>query len=421
MTSTEELTAVILNQDEDTNLGYLNHKEIQITENRELYKFDSLEITHPLTDKNNNDFTKYDAMLRAGNKVWKQQTADNRSMLFIITDSPKKKDNLKTVIVYEAAIQLQELEATDYVKQSKTVNASFINDLCKGLFTADEIELTGQTVVLDGTFTPLEVIREIENQTGGEFQFRYEYNETTTKIDRYIDFYGQIGQTHTVIIEEGVNADSISIEINELDVAIAAGPKGKPGSDDSEFHTKMATWKNYSITKGQEISLFYTKENDMWVASDQKAHAPYAKTAGLIYVECDTSSDLIAAYGKIHNPNGDDYPRIYSFDSNEAHPVNLYWECITNIRDKLVPEVNIDCNIIDIAKIQGKTPEYYNVGDTVYVRPKHVSSVIECRITQTVKNIRNPAEDKITISNNRTSILALLLENRLKNPKAIIV
>lgn len=429
----DEQTLVVLSADETSILGFLDPETIQTPETNELYKFRELEITHPIIDKDSSPL-RYDTILVNGNKIYREKTADGDSCLYVIR-GPKKynKDKTITIKAVEVASELGQNNILRSDAFNWTVNNTFINNNYSTLFDAGTITGPGTATKYSGALTPLSILREIEKNTGGEFAFRYIYDTNLDVIKRYIDFYTQIGKSHNTIIEVGVNTDNIEFTVDEDNVAIAAGPTGSPSSSTDSFHQNMKAFEDYVVAKGASIPAYYSKNESGVLTAGPNITAPYAKVAGKGYVVCDENSELIAAYQYINEKEkgSNKYPRIWPFDStsstgttaNEltAFAVNTYWECVNTIKAHLQPSVEIKCNVIDLAKLLGETPEYFNLGDHVYIRLPYKTDIISARITRTVKNPRKPQDDSIEIKTNPASFMSEFFKSYVKSSQAISI
>lgn len=416
-------TVLVLSPSEAV-LDSLNPDYVQITETKELYKLRTIKIVHQLRDENSNDLTRYDSILISGNKIWREQTTDRDSCLYVIR-GPKSydfEDGSVTVTAIEVAVELGEIEILRDSGFEWTVSDD-MEDIVTELFDLGVITGPTTSTAYSGALTPLAVINEIQTNTGGEFQYRYEYGPVTDKIKRYIDFYTTVGKTHPEVIEIGYNAKSMSLEYDESDVAVAAGPVGEPSSATDTFHSDRKAFEDLAVTKGASIPLYYTKDSSGTLVPGPNAYAPYAKLVNKGYVECDEESELIASYQHIHAKEGSatTYPRIYTFTSSETNTTNLYWDCVEKIREHLQPEVEIKCELVDFLKLEGAEGELFNIGDVVYIRLPGRTDVVECRITKTTKDPRRPDNEKIEISTYRTTFMAEFFKGYFNNPGAIVL
>lgn len=403
----EELTIAVLNQNESL-LGFLDPDQVEIEEGYELYKIRTLTITHPMMDKHSNDDTKYTDILTEGNKLWRTLTCDGVPILYVILGKPTINYEDHTIKVYaeEVATELSQLPPVRNTAFSWTVNSSFISTYFGDYFDTGTLTGPGTTTATsyNGTLTPMEILRQIEEQTGGEFQFRYEYN--TGVIKRYIDYHTTIGITHTQKIDLSTNALSFDVSIDESDTRIAAAPIGKPSSDTDTFHQNMKAFEDLVVSTSTPIPLYVTKDESGNPVNGPNTNPPYDKGAGQTYVSCTDVGDIVANYNYVYGKEGSltGTPRVHTFTTSESNPYNIYWECVDYIRQYLEPEINIDCKVVDLNKLQDEAPEYYNTGDTVYLELP-IYGTVSARIMETSKDPRRLDEDTVHIGNYQTSFL----------------
>ncbi|MCE7699619.1 MAG: hypothetical protein K8E24_012690, partial [Methanobacterium paludis] len=297
----KEVTVWVLDQNENI-IGSLNPNRVQLSETNELYSLRNIDITHPSFDESNTDpattFIRYDTLLANGNKLFLPESPSGDSCLYILLGDNEKdfKGNINQY-AEEAATELTDNKIIR-LNTTVTVTASFINTYFYELFQPGNISGPYSTpTALNGAYTPLEILRAIETATGGEFKFRYEYENG--QINRYIDFAAQTGVTHSKIIEVGQNASDINLKVSEQDVRIAAGPKGVPSSDTSTFHAAMAAFEAASFSKTVQIPLYVSTDDSGNSVNGPLTYPTYAKPAGQNYVECDNSAELVANYERI--------------------------------------------------------------------------------------------------------------------------
>jgi hypothetical protein len=418
------LTVAVLDENENLKL-FLDPSFIEIEETNELYKLRTIKITHKLLDKNDNDLTKYDSVLIAGNKLWREETTDGDSCLYVIR-GPKSYDfdtNTVTINAVEVACELGENQVFRSDNFSWIVDSTFISTYFGNQF--DTGTLTGPGTVTpteySGALSSLAILNEIQNKTGGEFFFRYEYDSTNNRINRYIDYSTTIGKTHTTPIEIGYNAKGIELEIDETNVRIGCAPIGKPSNETDEFHVHRLAWENLAITKGSTIKLWYQTDSNGNLVEGPNATAPYTKLAGSNYIYTDVTGDLTASYRDIQYKDGTDgsTPRLFLTETIETNATNIYWDCVKAIRNHIQPEITINCSTIDLEKLSGESGTLYNVGDVIYVRIPGRTDTIQCRITRTTKNPRKPEEEQIEISTYRTSFMDTFYQGTFKSPGSI--
>jgi hypothetical protein len=348
-------------------------------------------------------------MLNNGKKIWRTQSTDGVSVLYVIHGPKVYGENWTdiTITATEAAMELGKIEKfRNSAFDDWIVNETFINKYFGKLFDPGVLDGPTESTAYNGELTALAVINEIQEKTGGEFQYRYEYDGTNNVIKRYIDFHEQIGETHTEVIEMGRNAKIIHLSIDDTEVGVAAGPIGEPSSASDEFHKNRAAFEALSVPKGASIPLYYTKDDDGNEVPGPNAYAPYAKIAGKNYVECDEESEKVGNYLYINGKekSSTEYPIIIPFESSESNPIHLYWACVNKTRESLIPEVELSIEMVNLVKLQG-AEEYYNVGDKLNVHILSRNDIIPCRITKTTKDPRQPASETYEISTYRVTFM----------------
>jgi hypothetical protein len=397
----EKTTIVVLNPTESL-IDFLNPDMVSITEYNELYSLRGLELTHPLFDEGNTTTTnRYSQLLLPGNKVWRATTCDGTPCLYVLNGEKEYnyEDNTITHYAEEVAVELGQVPPFRSSSFTWTVNASFINTYMRNLVTPGVLTGPSTSTSYNGCLTPLSMLREIEANTGGEFQFRYNYE--AGRIYRYLDYLNMVGTTHTTPIELGYNAKNISVKINEEDSRIAAAPIGEPSSDTSNFHAALKSFEDLVVSTSVQIPLWVTKDESGVEVNGPLAYPPYPKPAGQGYVACDVEAEQVANYLEVQRQSTSPgtYPRMHTFTTSEENEYNIYWLCVTNLREHLEPEINIDCTVADLNAIDGRDVGPFNVGDTVYIRIPGLGNVVEARVLKTTKNPREPDSDKIEIGN----------------------
>lgn len=419
MSIESELTTVVLNGSEER-LKSLNNKHVSISEINELYKPRVIDIVHTLVDGNETDLSIYDELLTAGNKIFRPYTCDGDSCLYVL-QGPKKPKFTKNEIAISAVEVNSELGEYPIYRSGafEWTGEDAIIDYCSHLYDVGTITGPSTEVNYSGALTPLQILNKIQEETGGEFQYVYQY--VGGVIKRYINFLSQIGSIHTEPIELGFNATEIDYTINETDVRIGAGPIGKPSSSTDEFHKNRKAFENLAVVKGSSIPQYYTKDDNGDLVPGPNAYAPYTKNSGERWVVCDEASELIASYQEINAKEGGatTYPRLWTFESSEANAINMYWDCVETIREHLQPRIDFSCTVQDLKKLNGDVPEYYNTGDVIYVRLAGRSDAVQCRITKTVKDPREPENDSISIQSFKTGFMASFFKSFYKSPGSI--
>lgn len=413
----DELNIKILDKNESL-LGILHPNYVQLEEKNEEKGLRNIRITHPLTDDNNNDLTRYTDLLQHGNKVWREYTGDGNSCLYVLLEDKEidPDTNLCSITAEEIATELSMIPPKRFNTTSPIpIDSTFLNIYFGDYFTIG-IVVSGQTFKFSGTIGIMALLREIEKQTGCEFQFRYEYDQENNVIRRYLDFLEKKGKIINESIEIGYNTDNIKYEETEEDVAIAAAPVGAPSDskDDANdnFHKARKAFEDLVITEGQQIPLWRAKDENGVLQDGPLAAAPYAKSAGQTYV-ASPASESGALYKEVYKKekSSSKVPRTVLFESSEEDPYNLYWLCVEKINEKKQPQVKLESNVLDVCKIKGYEPTYYNVGDTVSLQLLGRYDRIQVRIIKTTKNPREPKNDKIELGNFVIDFFADYLHN----------
>lgn len=294
-------------------------------------------------------------------------------------------------------------------KNPTVIDASLLESFYGNYFNIGTVK-EGYSFEYNGCLTPMALIREIEAQTGCEFQFRYEYDTNTDKIIRYLDFIEKKGKDHSEGIDIGYNTDNIILEESEDDVAIAAAPTGTPKDDTSEamanFQKTFLSWLGLEVNPAVQIPLWVTKDEQGNEVYGPMVYPPYPKISGSPYVYSIAESS--ASYQKVKAKKGLDAeePRIVHFESSEENIYNIYWLCVGKIRERLHPKVRLSTDIINIRKLKDYEPSYFNVGDRVSLIMPGRQERVEARIISTEKNPRNFEADSIELGNYQIDFFA---------------
>jgi hypothetical protein len=401
----DELTLAVLGPDE-TLIRFLNPEVLEVEETHTLGGLRTITITHSLLDDLGTDLGEYADLLIHGNKVWRQFTGDGDSCLYVINDDREvdTEENEIKVSADEVAAELSDLppvrfNMTNPVQVTGEWLATYVGDL----FTPGEIS-PGQSFSYSGTIGVMGLLREIEEQTGYEFSFRYEFNTTLGLIERFLDFVELRGRVHSTPIEIGYNTAKIELEESEADVAIAAAPLGSPRDSKDEanttFHQARKAFEDLVVYKTVQIPLWVTKDESGEPLNGPLAYPPYSKAAGQTYVAA-PPGDSGATYKEVTRMAGESgqVPRTVLFESSEENPINLYWLCVDKIREKLQPQVKLETEMINMGRMAANDPTVYNVGDRVALQLPGRSDRVVARIQKTVKNPRQFDRDKVELGN----------------------
>ncbi len=396
----DEVTLFILSQTEYL-LGSLHPRYVDVEETIEKDGLRTIKITHPLFDDEKNNLTYYNNLLKHGNKVWWENTPNGDSCLYVLLDD-KTVDRSKNTVVITAEEVASEISSIPpirfYSNTPITINETFIENCYGRLFSAGVIEEC--SIYYVGVTGLMNLLTEIKTQTGKEIEYRYSYDPETDIISRYIDIVTKAGKTHTTPIEVEYNTDNILLEETEATVAIAAAPIGKPQDltpeNISTFNTARTDFENMAINVGDMIPSSVDSEGNL----GPLVAAPFKKDAHSLFVQSNPQ-DSSANYKtiQIKEKETGQIPRTVLFDSSETNKYNIYWACVTQIENNQNPGVTLTCQVIDIEKLKGNEPEYYNASDTVYVNVPGNANGIPARVIKTTKNPRTPDKDKLEIGN----------------------
>lgn len=389
---------------QENRIGHLNPTITDITEEYELKGLRTIEISHPIRDSSNNKYpAKYLNLLNPGNKLFQQKNCDGVSVLYILHGKKEVDPSFSNITIHgtEVARELSESEPIrlNPINGQYLVNESFLNPILGNLFRIGEISADNLRFTFSGTTSPMGLLRHIESETGGEFQFRYEYSENEGKIIRYIDFLNRIGKDHTKLIKIGYNTENIIWSIDDTEVRTAAAPVGDVTNDqdnNENYHRIRKAWEDLEVRKDIAIPQGVTKDDQGNEVVRAYVKPPFSKTRGKIYVEAD---DVQAVYSRINGKekSNNDYPRIGYFDTSEENVYNIYWQAAELINDNKTSEITIDAKVIDIDGLKGEESNYYNSGDTVPIKIKDLDIMMEGRIKSTIKLPRDRQGDSITI------------------------
>ncbi len=289
-----------------------------------------------------------------------------------------------------------------------TVDETWLSSLYGDYFRIGSVK-AGMTLQINGALNLMEIVREIEDQNNVEVVFRYQYNKTTNKIERYMDFLEKKGKTHLKPLELEYNTKNVEWFESEADVRVAAGPHSRVDDDGIESlvqKTKvLQDWNQFSITKGASIPLWVTYDEEGYRQNGPPAYAPFTKIKGTNYV-AGIESESSAKYQFNHEKEKGmaRMPRVELFETSETDPINIYWLCVKKIREKQHPEIKLTVEPVKLGH-----EDYFNVGDTVPVKLPGYSQGIESRVVSTTKNFRKPGEDQIEIGNKSTDLFDVLL------------
>lgn len=410
---------IILDQEENF-LEWLNPELIDIEETNEIGELRTVSVSYPIIG----DIKHTKELFRIGNKLWIPEGAGLTSCLYVISSECKQDYFDKNSFSFNAEDILVELNYAELWTQepTKTIPVDSINlNKWFGMYyhigtvencTSESVE----SIENNGTMNKLEWLRYIEEQTGNIFITRYEKDEDSNIILRYLDFKNPntIGNNHAnSIIDLGYNADNIVYEIDESDTYRAIAPIFSLANENGtsitgttvtreELATVINNWKNHSVTKGTSVPMILERDSDGKIKTPTVYWtAPFSKNSGEMFVY--DPVDTGAEYNYIR-PRKDyegtivNIPKVGTIDTSETDKRIIFNNCCNTLLEKRYPTVNLEVDIKDLDNLLGYSNNSYDVYDTLKVKVPELTHLVECRIVQTVKNPHTPNENKISLS-----------------------
>ena len=266
-------TILVLNPEEEP-LEYLDSEQCEIEEISEEKELRRLTLIYPLGDNINHTRD----IFKIGNKVWIPGGNGLDPCLYIISSANKFdfwEDNNIELELEEVLVELNYVELFEQRGIEKIIiDSTFIEEEFGNYFIIDSDNIEDclnenlQEVALNGTMTKLELLRYIEEETSNIFVTRYEKDETTNVIHRYLDFKqpNNVGRELNTVIDLSFNADNIEYTVDESDTFKAMAPilsldsiSGESEMTRSDLQTIINNWKNLSISKGASIPMILEK------------------------------------------------------------------------------------------------------------------------------------------------------------------
>ena len=403
-----ELQLLVLSPKEKV-LGFLNPDLVDINEINSYQGLKQLIISHPINDDSDYD---YDTLLKHGNKIWRNKTMDGDGCLYILNSEKERDLDNVTMNAEEVLVELNDAGVIERSSTSPvTVNTTNLNTWFGSFFTIGTYEapIGKNTITFTGTLTRMMLLRLIEEETKNVFVTRYEKDESSNVIHRYLDFKQSIGVEHTVPIEVGENTDKIELSINEDDTYRSIVPiiKGTESSGATEPTVKtsqiLSDYKALSVSVGQSIPMIIEKGQDGTETVVANWNAPFVKNAGSyeVYLTSGVSSNYNDIWFK-ESPEGSSVGIHYhrkqgTVETSETNKYVIYNLCALKLMDKKDPIVEIEADVHDLQELPGGNIPY-NVGDIVYIRLPG-RDLITSRIEKTEKDPRILGGSKITIGN----------------------
>lgn len=384
--------------------GFLDPDVTDITEINKYGGLRELVIEHPMGDDSQN----YEEILIQGNKIWRNETEDQKACLYILNDDLDKDQytNTLTITAEEVLVELNDagvLEKSTTITQA--VNGANFANWFGDYFTIGTVEacLKKSDILWQGTMNRMKLLRFIEEETGNTFVTRYEKDPNSNIIHRYLDLLQNPGTVHTIPLEVGENIENITENTNESDTFNAVAPQiseqESTGSVDMpKIADVMSQYKSLAVNVGQSIPMFYEKDSQGTIVSTTYWNAPFKKDAGFWEVYL-APEQINANYDKIYRKEASTTHgrKVDIVETSETDKYMIYNACALKLMDKKDVVIGTETKIITIPGLPGSDVPY-NVGDTVYIRTR-TGGLVSARIEETKKNPRNPGQSDIKIGN----------------------
>lgn len=384
--------------------GFLDPDVTDITEINKYGGLRELVIEHPMGDDSQN----YEEILIQGNKIWRNETEDQKACLYILNDDLDKDQytNTLTITAEEVLVELNDagvLEKSTTITQA--VNGANLANWFGDYFTIGTVEacLKKSGILWQGTMNRMKLLRFIEEETGNTFVTRYEKDPNSNIIHRYLDLLQNPGTVHTIPLEVGENIENITENTNESDTFNAVAPQiseqESTGSVDMpKIADVMSQYKALAVNVGQSIPMYYEKDSEGNITNTVYWNAPYKKDAGSWEVYL-APEQINANYDKIYRKEASitHGRKVNIVETSETDKYMIYNLCALKLMDKKDVVIGTETKIITIPGLPGSDVPY-NVGDTVYIRTR-TGGLVSARIEETKKNPRNPGQSDIKIGN----------------------
>lgn len=269
----------------------------------------------------------------------------------------------------------------------KTVNPSFLGNVTQGLFTYDASGgVSSTTVFLGGYLSPMNILREIEAQTGYEFDFWYDYDPASTPpLKRYFQLKERIGTTYDVVLDPLEDFSEFRIVEDEGEYYSQAVPIYKESNDPMKIQNVLDAihkYKNLGISIGTSLPSYVNEIDDGRPIMGPTKPAPYSKTSGSIVV---LGTDTIADYRTVYKPDGSSLGgKTLYVENTEANEYNMYWKTAEALQEKNTPTIHVEGKV-NAASLQDLEVNL-KVGDIVKVKLPWGADLVELRVEKTVKS-----------------------------------
>ncbi|WP_406533419.1 hypothetical protein [Methanobrevibacter sp.] len=433
-------TILVLNPKEEP-LEYLDSEQCEIEEVSEEKELRRLTLIYPLGDNINHTRE----LFKIGNKVWVPGGNGLEPCLYIISSANKFdfwQDNNIELELEEVLVELNYVELFEQRSDENiTIDSNFLQEEFGNYFIIDPNKVEGcltdrlQKVALNGTMTKLELLRYIEEETSNIFVTRYEKDETTNVIHRYLDFKNpnNVGRELNTVIDLSFNADNIEYTIDESDTFKAMAPilsldsvssGGENEMTRSDLQTIINNWKNLSISKGSLVPMIIEQkkygsaksgtssqtnyfvlvshENNEYTYNEATAYwnAPFEKRSGELFIR--DSLDTEVSYDEIQSRKDLDssvvVPKVGTLETSESDKYIIYNRCAMKLIEKRYSEINLEVDVKDIEQVTTNNSGF-NLYDKVRIKIPEYEKAITAQVLAITKNPQLPGETKITFGN----------------------
>ena len=448
-------TILVLNPEEEP-LEYLDSEQCEIEEVSEEKELRRLTLIYPLGDNINHTRE----IFKIGNKVWVPGGNGLEPCLYIISSANKFdfwQDNNIELELEEVLVELNYVELFEQRSaENITIDSTFLQEEFGNYFiiNSDNIEdcLNDnlKKVALNGTMTKLELLRYIEEETSNIFVTRYEKDENSNVIHRFLDFKQptHVGRELNTVIDLSFNADNIEYTVDESDTFKAMAPvlsldsiSGESEMTRSDLQTIINNWKNLSISKGASVPMIIEKitvtasslaaaktslgtssptnywvrpsnpndnidsnnaNNSKWEFLKATANwaAPFEKRSGELFIRDSIDTDV--SYNEIKSRKDLDpqviVPKVGTLETSETDKYIIYNRCAMKLIEKRYSEINLEVDVKDIEQITTDNSGF-NLYDKVRIKIPEYEKAITAQVLAITKNPQLPGETKITFGN----------------------
>ena len=424
---------IVLSPDEKV-LKYLNSEYLEIEETMEKGNLRTISLTYPLS----NNLNEVRDWFKIGNKIWVPGVAGLTSCLYVINSNCKMDYWAENNISLDAEEVLSELNYVDLFVQTDTatvtVNRNRLVEWFGDYFSIGVVEdcLNDNLAVIStaGTMTKMSLLRFIEEETGNIFRTRYEKDEDSNLIHRYLDFLqpNNVGVNHEIAIDLNYTVENIGYEIDESDTFRAIAPvlslseteNADVGSTTVDSTTQSAMtredlkkviddWRQLAVSKGDVIPMIVEKQTETDTSTNETVEkivytaywaAPFKKEAGKLYIidDIDTNCEYNSILSKPENTSQINTPKIGTVSTSDTDKYAIYNACATKLIEKRYPVITVDVDLKDLEEIFEGTNSF-NIYDTAYLRIPGFDKLMLIHVEKTVKDPHLPGENKITFTN----------------------